>query len=558
MIKEIFLPEKIGNRRLYSQKIVGLAVREDIVSLVLVNAKRSATIVEKVVEEKIQDVNDSKEIINALKTAISKVKAFDQVRVAISASLVIFKEIVVPFTDHEKIRMILGYEIEPMLPFSLDEAIIDFIVTGAAKEKNSSQVLVAAIRKEDLKQVIDQYKSAGIEPTSLTLDLFALYGLAQQVPKYQEIKHGNALIDLGLFFTRVSFIYDGQLRLTRNISRGLSTIITQISDNTGVDKDKVLFNLQTFGINPTEDDKFDKVTKEHFINFFNDIQFTLNSFSLKLSYYKGVTQILFSGKAHEIYELEKFCNDLLQIPSEIFDIKKLFANKTIKNKVVSEPQAWDTHLVSLGAAVPENKQERFNLRRKSFALMQHKLIGRQIIAAVVILFIMLTSIAISGYQQISHLQKAATDIEKKEVNKLLGIIPKKERPKTIILSSLVRKAENLVKDKQEVCASFSQQKMKPLDILLEVTNIMDKRLFNFELTELSIKEKEADNIIVGIDGHYQSSRGTGYHLRDWLDLEKRFTESALLVPVETIDAIPAADAEKGVRFSIKLRNKEES
>ena len=48
MIKEIFLPEKIGNKRIYSQKILGLTIQEDIVSCAKIYAKRSKNIIETV------------------------------------------------------------------------------------------------------------------------------------------------------------------------------------------------------------------------------------------------------------------------------------------------------------------------------------------------------------------------------------------------------------------------------------------------------------------------------------------------------------------------------
>ena len=191
MIKKIFLPEKIGNKRIIAQRIVALTIQDETVTLALVHAKRSKTIVEELLYQKLSsDLNESyaQRASNAINKLMSQVKRYDQVRVAISASIVTFKELQLPFEDTEKIRMVLDYEIESMLPFPISNAVIDFIITKRDKTQKTSQVLVAAVQFQDLQAELDIYKQAGIEPSSVTIDLFATYGLYQQIPNYKSIE----------------------------------------------------------------------------------------------------------------------------------------------------------------------------------------------------------------------------------------------------------------------------------------------------------------------------------------------------------------------------------
>src|SRR5688572_5280727 len=132
MIKEIFLPLKIGHRRILSQRIIGLAIQENAVTLAYVYASGKKTTVERLLIQEIEDGpldTLTTRSSAAVKKIMGHIKKYDQLRVSIPASLVLFKELEVPFLDQEKIRMVLDYEIESMLPFSLHEAIIDFIVT---------------------------------------------------------------------------------------------------------------------------------------------------------------------------------------------------------------------------------------------------------------------------------------------------------------------------------------------------------------------------------------------------------------------------------------------
>lgn len=102
--------------------------------------------------------------------------------------------------------MILDFEIESMLPFSIHEAVVDFIITSVDKKSGTSQILVAAVRSQDLQDQLDMYLKAGIDPTSITIDLFAYYSLYQQIPEYKSLPHATALVELGAHATRIVFL----------------------------------------------------------------------------------------------------------------------------------------------------------------------------------------------------------------------------------------------------------------------------------------------------------------------------------------------------------------
>ena len=45
---------------------------------------------------------------------------------------------------------------------------------------------MARKRKQDLKNILDIYNSAGIDPNSVTIDLFAIYSIYQQIEYYKK------------------------------------------------------------------------------------------------------------------------------------------------------------------------------------------------------------------------------------------------------------------------------------------------------------------------------------------------------------------------------------
>jgi Tfp pilus assembly PilM family ATPase len=299
MLKEIFLPEKTKRGRLISKRIVGISIDEEHISAAQVYATSSVTIIEKLME---------KPTITAL---VSNLDSFDTLRIAIPSTIVTFKELTLPFIDYEKIKMVVEYEVEPQLPFPISDAIIDFIITNTNQEEHTSQVLVAAVRTKDLQGIIDIYQQADLDPDSITIDLFSIYSLYQQIPEYSQTKKASAIVEIGKTNTSISFILDGALRLVRTIGKGLDTIAGHIAEDCKIDKLDAIEKLQQSGMLATKDSNFNQAAQKYVTTFLNDIQFTLNSFSLKLNYLNDLQRILFIGKSEQIKGLNDFSSTTL-------------------------------------------------------------------------------------------------------------------------------------------------------------------------------------------------------------------------------------------------------
>lgn len=559
MIKEIFLPEKIGTKRIYSQKVLGMTIQENTVSCAKIYASRSKNIIEKVFEQKIEDgseQNYSERASQTIKEMLSKTGKYDQLRISIPASLVIFKELTVPFVDEDKIKMILDYEVESMLPFSIDEAVLDFIINKQSKKDKTSQILVAAVRKEDLSRILDIYTQAGINPTCVTIDLFAIYSIYQQIQEYKSIEKSSVIIDIGSHSTQIAFIDEGCLRLTRIIPRGILTVAKTVSDETNIPMTQVEERLKKYGLDPMGEQDYEKSLQKHIINFFHDIQFTLNSFSLKIADYQRISKMLFTGIGSDLKGLSRFCQNLLQIPCEIFSVEKIFLNKKFNNKVKEYVSRWNAYLVALGTALPSDQQSDFDLRRKEFALHRKKLISYQIVTAGIFIVLIFSALTITGYFQVTDLSSNIKRIESRESSKLKRILPKDIKlPKQITLRTLSQKAETILADKKEMWTPFEKTGINPLLILQELTNIIDKRRFDVNVEDIAISE-ENGSTRVDVEGFFKSKTGSD-HFRYFAELEKRFMDSKILKLWDEKEEVDSRFMEdKGIKFFVKLRFKE--
>jgi type IV pilus assembly protein PilM len=557
MILEIFLPDKIGKTRLLSQRILGFSINEDVVSASKVYVSGSKTVVEKLAKETIEPGSDEtyqQRAANAIKKIIADIGSYHKIRVAIPASLVVFKEHKVPFMDAHKIRMIIDYEIEPMLPFSLDDAVIDFVITEQFKEKQASQILVVASRIQDLEGVLSIYRAAGVEPDYLTVDLLALYGLYQQIPEYAAIGPGSVLIDLGQRFTRVAFLQNGELRLTRTIPKGIMTIVDQVSSETGIPFDQIQGHLDKYGVNKSGNETLDQSLETHLVNHLNDIQFTLNSFSLKLNFFEGIAKLLFTGVGAQLQGFMELVTSTLQITAQVFDAEKIFESKVIKNKVSRGIRSWHPYVFALATTLPSEEQSEFNLRRKKLALIRQDLIKKQVVIAAGIVVIMFAVVAGRGYLQLYGLNQIIKRTSQQEMKRLKKIFPPKSKVlKKTDLKRVLKDAEALVGEKEDMWAPFAQQRLRPLEIMHELTRIIDKKSFDVTVDEVIINTDEDGVPRVELTGFFRSKTGID-HFHHFGVFQKSFDEAKTLVLTEEIDPTLADD--RGVKFTAKLKQKE--
>lgn len=554
MIAELFLPEKFKQYRIIAQKIVGISIQDDVIYCALVYAKSSKVSLQALTSCPIESGTGQtyeEKMTDALQNCFSQMGKCDQIRICIPASMIIFKELQVPFVDLEKIRMVLEYEVETLLPFSVDQALVDFIVTKKNPEQNSSQILVAALRKIDLQAYLDHFLEAGIDPDCITIDLFALYSLYLQIEEYRNTPDGVALLDIGENTTRIAFLQDGEFRLARNIPRGVSHIAKGISDETGTPIAEVLQHFYTLGAENFGHEEYQRSAQKHITTLLNDIQFTLNSFSLKLNYYENIQKVLFTGKGADIKNLASFSSNVLQIPCQIFDPKKLLKEKWISNSIALQPSSWNHFVIALGATLPASNLQDFDLRKKEFVRTFDKLMFKQLVCASLLMTFFFTFLGIRGYQHLSYLSDIVHRIEVQEKRRLQKIFPKDKLPKRPTLQNLVKESSKILQESNDIWAPFTKDRLKPLMLLEEVTKIIDKKAFpDVTIASIAIEMQKDRSPLIEIEGYFRTATGLPLW-ENFTQYKKRFEESPLLVLVEEINESGPED--RGIPFTAKLK-----
>ncbi len=485
MIQDIFLPEKIGNYYIFSQKVVGIDITKSHIHATLVKIQGTTTTIEKQVSEPLtgDPQNYTERVKATLPTVMQTMGKATHIRTNIPSSQVVFKELRIPFTSYEKISLVIRFEVEPLLPFAAEEAIIDFIITHINTEEKTAQVLVAATQKQYIAQHLELFQASGIYPSDITVDMFALYGLYTQIPAYNALPDTIILLDLDMQSTRIVAIDDHQLRIIRSLPYGLAT--TTKETGAPLKPAEIADHLIRFGIDSSSKAEKNQALAANLTTYFNKLQFALSSTITSL-YNKKISKILVIGAGADIKDIAPFAQTILQSPCELFDGQQLLQNKAYRiNKNVT---LSSTTLLSAATALTSFPIDNFNLAKEEFAAPQTSLFLKQIIVAGILMIALfgslITHTIIQTRRLKNEIQVSQTEAVE-ELKKWFPTIPEEEDA----LDDVVELAKNELKKEENIWLAFSSQaRTSFLEYLLELSTHINKQELGFEPEQLTLVE----------------------------------------------------------------------
>ena len=491
MIKNIFIPESIGDYYIFPKRILSFDITRTHVHAAQVYLSGRSVRIEKFLEEKIEAGNATTlqdRTALAIQNVLAHADKCHAVNVAINSSVVVFKELTLPFLEYDKIKMVINYEVEPLLPFPLSQASIDFIVTKQDVEARSSSILVAAILKEQLAQYLSMFGSAGVDLQMVTVDLFDLYGLYRVIPEYMHGTQDVALIDFGVHATRIAFITHGQLKFIRTLPKGLVNIAKAVSDELKIQPSEAMEHIMRFGLEQQEEgSSYNSVMTRVLTTFWSEVDFSIRSFEAQLKQ-ENVTQMLLLGRGSEIKDICRFITMLVNKPCALFSVVSLLQDSKIS--VVQGNHIPRSHIICLSAVLPSVVTNRFNLLTGDFTPVDKGLFDRQVAVAGSLLFLIVGSLLFSTFWRL-HSLKAEYRASNVEAVKAL-----KDHFKDLrgaVLKSVVSDAKNLLRKEEQSVAFMDPAKPSMLECLLELTNRIDKQETGIKVDSISI---EGDRIIL--------------------------------------------------------------
>ncbi|UCF90947.1 MAG: pilus assembly protein PilM [Desulfobacterales bacterium] len=199
-----------------SRKVLGIDIRQHAVAAVLVKTGMREKQVEDHVyipiPEGVEDVEQG--IAAALKSMVEQMNldGCDFV-VSLPAEQFSFRNLQIPFKDSKKVRMVLPFELEPTLPFQVEDMVIDFHRTDSPEAADQTRLMAAVVDKSRLNSILEMLASFKIDPEIVTLSgLSAALCLAQQADAVED----HLFIEVDKAHSTLFAAAGGQIRLIRS------------------------------------------------------------------------------------------------------------------------------------------------------------------------------------------------------------------------------------------------------------------------------------------------------------------------------------------------------
>ena len=198
-----------------SRKILGLDIRPDAVSAVLIDSSIKGTVIE---AHGYVPLSGRKEDRNGLSASIETIEQKMDISDAICvvsfpADEISFRNIQVPFKGPKKIKKILPYELEPTLLFPVEDLIIDFIHIEIPDLTNTNNLITAAVEKSKLQSFLDTLATFNIEPEIVTV---GGYSTAFSLANFLDSHKNWFFVDIDNHKSTIFIILSGRVCLIRS------------------------------------------------------------------------------------------------------------------------------------------------------------------------------------------------------------------------------------------------------------------------------------------------------------------------------------------------------
>jgi hypothetical protein len=198
-----------------SRKVLGIDIRKESVSAVLIKTSMRENRIDAhahiPLTDSAEDGNHFKTALGALCNEIDPIGC-DCV-VSISADHFSYRILQIPFKDSRKIRMVLPFELEPTVPYPMDDLVIDFIDLQSTGQGDHSEIIAAAVPRSELTPYIESLAEFKIDPEMVTVGgLPAAICLANQADPAED----RLILEISQASGSLFIVSGGRLKLIRS------------------------------------------------------------------------------------------------------------------------------------------------------------------------------------------------------------------------------------------------------------------------------------------------------------------------------------------------------
>jgi len=258
-----------------------------------------------------------------------------QARSSVKGQSVLVRFIQFPKMTKPELASAIKYEAENYIPFKSDEVLMDFHILGDVGGKNMMDVLLIAVKKEQVYSLIKDFQGADVQLDCIDADVFAMIN-AIEFFYPEEFASSAGFLDIGSEISTLSIIREGQPRFIRDISFGGIDITKRLRRKLGLTKEnsEKILNLELAA--PAE---ALAVIRESYETLCADLKVTLDYYQQQAQDAKPIEKMILAGGAGDPALTAAILSECLGLPVQHFNVvEKVDLADTVNKELFAKSQ----------------------------------------------------------------------------------------------------------------------------------------------------------------------------------------------------------------------------
>lgn len=470
MIADIFLPERYGSYFIISRRTAAVMITNASIRVAVIRASRTQRFIEQLIEEPIdQDpaMPFAERVVSSLTTVLLQIPSSARIMLVIPSSQVIFKMITVPRMSLEKIKLIVPFEVEGLLPFAWSDAEIDCIITHEDVHENKAHVLVMATTKAVLEEQRAYFAATGRNVEIITTSAIALCGLSQDMPQFFDAERPVITLCVDQHETIVMLAHQARILALRVIAQGLYDV----------------FVGEEFKQSMLQD-------------LMRNVSATATNFLEQSGHTDVVPKLIICGIGSEHKEFCEAVSHEWNVICELLPISKILHT----GNIVSSHGMTNAFLIPIAAALPHNLTDDVNLDRERAEKTIHQKILWQLGGAALLIVVILSTFFVTRTIVLSRMRSAYNRTSQEAISLLeKNIEGLKGRLKGKSLNSAIKEAQRETTKNNIWFSLASSNRFAALRVLLELSKRLDRDRLGLELRRLDFEyapQEEREKLVL--------------------------------------------------------------
>ncbi len=425
----------------------------------------------------------SEQLTNALKEWSQEWGSFRHPMVSsLPPTSVIAPALTLPFKGSRKVRQVIKYEVESLVPLRAEDFTASFTMAGEAEE-GGVEVVALVAPKAALERHLQIFASAGLSPTIVGFGpLAALNFCLATDPAFGE--RPTVLIDLGAGTTSVVVVEGGKFLFARSIPMGGDLTTLKIADAQKVTFAEAEARKKVAPLR--EGDPVGRIAKAALGEVLQEVELTLHSYVYGQKNRPRPEQVFLIGGGAAAEGITEAVSETLSLPCQRFEPRHGEALLEIGEEGRGDSCLMAT-AAGLGLRATGPRKDEVDFRQEEYALIDDPRKSRRRWAAagvglVLLLALLLVNLFIKA--QLNQRELAALEAEIKR--NLITTIPDVKRVVNPLSQARTRMGE--MEARVRVFEGTSVAGLSPLNILRELSFRLPSSL-SVQLLEVSIDDE---------------------------------------------------------------------